>query len=962
MQDGEMGFDDGSSQVKNIRDPGQPTAKEHQEHMTTHRPYRSWCKFCVMRRGVNAPHRRSDAQDHLEGVHHVSMDYGFLGERESVDRVPWIAKRAAKFIDQLVHNRVTHRCDNELTIEALAREIAQARQEGSQTMPETAPVGESQSNGITERAVELDSGQFRTLNAALEHRIGTRVPPDARILWWMVEFAAYLMNRCDIGSDERHRSKDYTGEGTTHRFWILEKGSWTCPPNQWKEEIGSRGSTQECLLACWTQRQRQWLSPSSDWRSRQGRRTSGEHRSRRDGTLAGTLAEYSRCEPLPGPQMARRSVGGKHGCEDLPTQERLRAVGSQRGLSRVPVSENWSGKTASSKRSMPEEDRRPVEGWLVVAADERTNRALADAVERDAAKDPGVRASQKKIALDTEQDWTPFPQSHAEDHRRQVCDPAPPQGLHRTPTRVKWGEGRDRNSHRVWSRPAAAMTLWWRSDGGRQWRCKKCKGVEPIRTRQQNEDRQRETTGGKGWAINRYWSARPEEDLSEDDSTGPCGSCHHARGTGRVPRETMRVANIENNSLNWVSISSAWHDELRLQWEAGTRQNETCRWEQWAGREHWVWQGPKQKMEEEKDKDHVECLCEAQVAQGRYFVHELTSEASSRMNCIVKIMAMPGTRAAAADLCMFGFVACANDNHAWVDAEDTIGRKEQTGTWVRQAARSMDDNWKKGQAGAADAGAEEESGRCKQDMQHHPWKWREERIESRGRRDVEIHGSRRAGAGQRMGRMALGRRQRRVAWPRAVSQVKAWRGWAHPSTQDVRESSQRGVLTRNWKDPHQDGVVVNRQPGKLDVRARSVAKEYKTHARQKLCASAPPLEALKSLLSSSLRDVSLLCRLCNCPHENSQINFTGEKKSLSKSFLILIIGSFSKETIEGWCRGHKKDGKTRVRPLGGRRPITCLHPIPDPDPQVPFDVNHESISREECVRMSRKRGGRDRHH
>ena len=45
-----MGFDDGSAQVRNIREKGQPTAHEHQEHMTTHRPYRSWCKFCVMGR------------------------------------------------------------------------------------------------------------------------------------------------------------------------------------------------------------------------------------------------------------------------------------------------------------------------------------------------------------------------------------------------------------------------------------------------------------------------------------------------------------------------------------------------------------------------------------------------------------------------------------------------------------------------------------------------------------------------------------------------------------------------------------------------------------------------------------------------------------------------------------------------------------------------------------------------
>ena len=185
MEHGEVRFNDGSAQVRNIRDPGQPPAKKHQEHITTHRPYRSWCKFCVMGCGVNAPYRRSDAQDDLEGVPHVSMDYGFLGEKESEDRVspvlvirerrhkmtwatlvpikgtefPWISKRTAKFIDQLGHNRVTLRCDNEPAIEALARGIAQARQEGSQTVPERPPVGESQSNGIIERGARCQPGQ-----------------------------------------------------------------------------------------------------------------------------------------------------------------------------------------------------------------------------------------------------------------------------------------------------------------------------------------------------------------------------------------------------------------------------------------------------------------------------------------------------------------------------------------------------------------------------------------------------------------------------------------------------------------------------------------------------------------------------------------------------------------------------------------------------------------------------------
>ena len=41
---------------------------------------------------------------------------------------------------------------------------------------------ESQSNGITERTVGVVAGQARTLKAALEHRIGVKVPLDAVIL------------------------------------------------------------------------------------------------------------------------------------------------------------------------------------------------------------------------------------------------------------------------------------------------------------------------------------------------------------------------------------------------------------------------------------------------------------------------------------------------------------------------------------------------------------------------------------------------------------------------------------------------------------------------------------------------------------------------------------------------------------------------------------------------------------
>ena len=145
--------------MRNIRDPDRERTQRAHEHT---RPCISWCKFCVMGLGVGSRHKRSDAEDDLEGVFHVSMGCGLLGEKESEEQVtpvlvirerrhtmtwamlvprkgtdfPWIAKRAAKFIGQLGHKRAALICDNEPAIEAVAREVAQAREVGSWTVPE----------------------------------------------------------------------------------------------------------------------------------------------------------------------------------------------------------------------------------------------------------------------------------------------------------------------------------------------------------------------------------------------------------------------------------------------------------------------------------------------------------------------------------------------------------------------------------------------------------------------------------------------------------------------------------------------------------------------------------------------------------------------------------------------------------------------------------------------------------
>ena len=120
--------------------------------------------------------------------------------------------------------------------------------------------GESQSNGVIERSVGLIAGQARTLRAALEHRKGTIVPPDARIPCWLVEFAAYLMNRSDIGRDGKtpllrlHGRRDNTpilefgGEDPVHAGQTSERRRMWEPRFHPGVSIGMLNSSSQAVV------------------------------------------------------------------------------------------------------------------------------------------------------------------------------------------------------------------------------------------------------------------------------------------------------------------------------------------------------------------------------------------------------------------------------------------------------------------------------------------------------------------------------------------------------------------------------------------------------------------------------------------------------------------------------------------------------------------------------------------
>ena len=196
--------------------------------------------------------------------------------------------------------------------------------------------------------------------------------------------------------------------------------------------------------------------------------------------------------------------------------------------------------------------------------------------------------------------------------------------------------------------------------------------------------------------------------------------------------KTMRIVNVENNALNWVSISSGGaRDKTHYDFSVRAARDEMRHIIGSSEPDVIIGSDRDRNWEcRKKDKDHIEILCElyeAQVARGRYFVHELTSELNSRMKCVAKIMAMPGTRTAVADLCMFGLAACdergpgfvnvsvrtitkarrvavrlrskctSTHRHASVNADVPTEKEEQTGSWVRQVAQAMEEQAKEDQ-------------------------------------------------------------------------------------------------------------------------------------------------------------------------------------------------------------------------------------------------------------------------
>ena len=181
------------------------------------------------------------------------------------------------------------------------------------------------------------------------------------------------MNRCDVGSDGKtplqrlHGRRDNTpvlefGEK------ILYMPAKPARGGQWEPRfhpgvfVGMLNSSSEAVVV--TEQGTANKTRSANVRripeSEMGRGQSTRNASRpmvpgwqRQCIRHSSRNGENRGDDAPSP---RRGADGEPGSEDLPSQGRLRAVGSQQGLPWMQAPENWSGTAASSQRSMSEED------------------------------------------------------------------------------------------------------------------------------------------------------------------------------------------------------------------------------------------------------------------------------------------------------------------------------------------------------------------------------------------------------------------------------------------------------------------------------------------------------------------------------------------------------------------------------------------------------------------------------
>ena len=141
----------------------------------------------------------------------------------------FVVDKTLEFVEEIgdYGNSIILKSDQEASMKYFPKDFIEAREDGK-TIPEESPVKSSGSNGRVERGILGVEGQMRALLLALERRLKKRIDVWERIVQFMLEYSAYLINRLEIGKDgktvyERTKGKKATVLGIEFGEKLLYK-------------------------------------------------------------------------------------------------------------------------------------------------------------------------------------------------------------------------------------------------------------------------------------------------------------------------------------------------------------------------------------------------------------------------------------------------------------------------------------------------------------------------------------------------------------------------------------------------------------------------------------------------------------------------------------------------------------------------------------------------------------------
>ena len=240
--EGWIDLEDGSEEARlnRMSKPSNPPSAEMiRQRELSHCQYRSWCPVCVQAAANDRPHAaRGEGPDDAPEVH---SDYAFFRNKRgdkthmpvlitknrkmksvSAHGVPKKGTRGGWIVQQYLRDRrkqglrskLILRSDGEPAIRSLLDRVADLRR--GETILENSPVGDSQANGLAERAVQSVQKQTRILKLATERAYKYKIGVEHPCFPWMVEHAADLLDKFVVGKDgrteyERTKSRKYGG-------------------------------------------------------------------------------------------------------------------------------------------------------------------------------------------------------------------------------------------------------------------------------------------------------------------------------------------------------------------------------------------------------------------------------------------------------------------------------------------------------------------------------------------------------------------------------------------------------------------------------------------------------------------------------------------------------------------------------------------------------------------------------